>query len=246
VFVAHSVDGGRTWSPSREITSAVKLPNWTWYATGPGSGIQIEHGPHKGRLVIPCDHIEAGADRYYSHIIYSDDHGTTWKLGGSTPECRVNECEVVELTGGRLMLNMRNYDRSKKNRQVAFSDDGGMTWREQHFDETLVEPICQAAIRRYAWPGPTGHGVILFSNPASTRGRVNMTVRASYDEGRTWPVSRVLHSGPSAYSDLTVLADGQIACLYEAGTSNPYQAIVFGRFPLKSLADAEAGGGKDR
>jgi sialidase-1 len=62
----------------------VKKEDWTWYATGPGSGVQIEHGVHHGRLVIPCDHIEAGSKQYYSHVIYSDDHGKNWRLGGTT------------------------------------------------------------------------------------------------------------------------------------------------------------------
>ncbi|MCA9080940.1 MAG: exo-alpha-sialidase, partial [Planctomycetaceae bacterium] len=100
-------------------------PDWTWYATGPGSGIQMEAGPHQGRLVIPCDHIQAQTKHYYSHVIYSDDHGASWRLGGSSPQHQVNECEVVELDDGRLLLNMRNYDRSHKARQVAFSNDGG-------------------------------------------------------------------------------------------------------------------------
>ncbi|MBI2480906.1 MAG: exo-alpha-sialidase [Planctomycetia bacterium] len=140
VFVLSSSDDGRTWSRSREITTDVKQANWTWYATGPGCGIQIQHGPDKGRLVIPCEHIEAGTEHYYSHVIYSDDHGKTWQLGGRTPQHQVNECEVVELSNGRLMLNMRNYDRSAKSRQVALSDDGGLTWRSQGFVSTLIEP----------------------------------------------------------------------------------------------------------
>jgi len=265
VFVSCSTDDGVTWSKPREITSEVKLTNWTWYATGPGSGIQVEHGPHKGRLVIPCDHIEAETKHYYSHVIYSDDHGATWRLGGRTPQHQVNECEVVELTGGRLMLNMRNYDRTKRNRQTAVSDDGGLTWSEQGFDAALIEPICQAGIERFRWPenGQAGNGaagkvrgenvqrstlnvqrstlnaqrasdgregVILFSNPASEKGRVNMTVRASFDDGKTWPKARVLHEGPSAYSDLAVLADGRAACLYEAGLRRAYELIVFAAF----------------
>ena len=240
VFVTCSADDGKTWDAPREITADVKLTNWTWYATGPGSGIQIEYGSHKGRLVIPCDHIEADTKHYYSHIIYSDDHGGSWKLGGSTPEHRVNECEVVELAGGKLMLNMRNYDGSKKSRQVAVSEDGGLTWKDQRFDEALIEPICQAAIERYRWPDPTNRGVILFSNPASRSDRDNMAVRASFDEGQTWPVARVLHAGPSAYSDLAVLANGQIACLYEGGQASRYQSIVFAGFPLESLRSAAA------
>ncbi len=235
VFVLRSDDDGVTWRAPVEITSAVKLPNWTWYATGPGSGIQIAHGVHAGRLVIPCDHIEAGTQHYDSHVFYSDDHGATWVLGGRTPNHQVNECQVVELTGGRLMLNMRNYDRAQKCRQTAVSADGGLTWTDQRFDAALPEPICQAAVERIRWPGAEDAGVILFSNPANPSARVNMTVRASFDDGATWPSSYVLHAGPSAYSDLAVLSDGQAACLYEAGRDSPYESIVFAVFPLAAL-----------
>ena len=241
VFVLQSVDDGLTWSAPREITATAKRTNWTWYATGPGGGIQIEQGPHAGRLVIPCDHIEADTKHYYSHVLLSDDHGATWALGGSTPEHQVNECEVVELAGGRLMLNMRNYDRAKRTRQVAFSEDGGLTWKEQRFDDALIEPICQAAIERFRWPTPGQPGVLLFSNPASQTKRTNLTVRASFDEGRTWPAARVLHGGPSGYSDLAVLADGNVACLYEGGPSNLADGIVFAAFPLNALAPGENG-----
>jgi sialidase-1 len=107
------------------------------------------------------------------------------------------------------------------------SDDGGLTWYDQHFDTNLMEPICQASIRRYSWPGKGSKDIILFSNPASREGRVNMTVRASFDSGRSWPVSKVLHSGSSAYSDLAALPGGLVGCLYEAGESNPYESIIF-------------------
>lgn len=227
VHVIRSEDDGRTWSAPVEITGAVKRPDWTWYATGPGSGIAIEQGPHAGRLVIPCDHIEAGSRRYFSHVFFSDDHGKTWQLGGRTPRDRVNECQVVELQGGSLLLNMRNYDRNARTRQVAFSDDGGVTWRDQRHDAALVEPICQAAVERFAWPRAGRPGVILFSNPASQQRREGMTLRASLDEGRSWAESRLLHAGPSAYSDLAVLGDGRIGCLYEAGEANAAESIVF-------------------
>jgi sialidase-1 len=239
IFVTSSTDDGRTWAKPREITADVKLPNWTWYATGPGSGIQVQNGPHTGRLVATCDHIEADTKHYYAHAIYSDDRGQTWKLGGSTPKPQVNECEAVELTGGKLMLNMRNYDKSKKNRQVAVSNDGGLTWRDQRFDETLIEPICQASLERYRWPEESKPGVILFSNPARQKGRGNLTVRASFDDAQTWPASRVLHAGPGAYSDLAVLANGQIACLFEAGATNAYESIVLSRFALDSLVSQQ-------
>jgi len=71
----------RSWSAPVEITAQVKKPEWTWYATGPGNGIQLK----SGRLVIPCDH-NTTDNRRFSHVIYSDDAGATWKLGGIAEE----------------------------------------------------------------------------------------------------------------------------------------------------------------
>jgi sialidase-1 len=229
VFVTRSTDDGLTWSTPAEITAAVKPPHWTWYATGPGAGIQIERGPHRGRLVIPCDHIEAGTGHYYSHVIYSDDGGSTWKLGGSTPQHQVNECEVVELTGSRLLLTMRNYDPARNTRQQALSTDGGLTWTQQRLVPELIEPICQASIRRLSWPDNNRPGVLLFSNPASLK-RERLTLRASLDEGETWPVARLVDPRPSAYSCLAILPNGQVGILYETGEQNPYECLVFARF----------------
>ena len=235
IYVTHSSDDGFTWAELQQITTFVKKQEWTWYATGPGAGIQIEQGPNTGRLLIPCDHIEAVTEHYYSHVIYSDDNGKNWRLGGSSPKDQVNECQVVELPEGRLMLNMRNYNRAHKNRQVTFSDDGGIIWERQKFDSVLVEPICQASIRRYSWQSNVQKSIILFSNPASPNERVRMTVRASFDEAQTWPVQNILYEGPSAYSDLAVLANNDIACLYESGQRQPYERIVFVRFSLAWL-----------
>ena len=177
VFVTSSVDDGLTWAAPKEITAEVKLPEWTWYATGPGAGIQLEK---TGRLVVACDHIEAKTKRYFSHVIYSDDHGASWKLGGTTPRDQVNECEVVERSDGSLLLNMRSYDPNSRARQVAISKDGGLTWSEQRPDFSLIEPICQASIRR------ADTKTLIFSNPASREARKNLTVRASSDDGHTW------------------------------------------------------------
>jgi sialidase-1 len=234
VWVCHSDDDGRTWSEPREITATVKLADWTWYATGPGAGIQIRHGRHAGRLVIPCDHIEAETRHYYSHVIYSDNRGATWNLGGSTPYHQVNECEVVELAKprGRLLLNMRNYNRKNHTRQVAISDDGGLSWKDQHHDDTLIEPICQASIRRLRWPRDDEPGVILFSNPASANKRVNMTMRASFDDARTWHSSRPLYEGASAYSCIVGLSNNSAGCLFEV---DGYKRIAFARFDLDWL-----------
>lgn len=237
VFVTSSSDDGLTWGSPSEITATVKPNSWTWYATGPGAGIQLERGPHRGRMVIPCDHIEAGTGRYYSHVIYSDNSGKAWKRGGSSPQDQVNECEVVELIGNRLMLNMRNYDPIQRTRQIALSLDGGASWSNQRHVIELEDPICQASIRRYSWPAEGEEGKILFSNPAGAR-RENMTVRLSPDDGQTWPASRQLHSGPAAYSCLTVLRDKTIGCLYERGDRSPYETLTFARFDLEWLTTA--------
>ncbi len=230
VFVTVSKDDGLNWAAPQEITDKTKQPDWTWYATGPGAGIQIERGPHRGRLMAPCDHIEAESKHYHSHVIYSDDHGSSWQLGGRTPGHQVNECEVIEIANGRLLLNMRNYDKAKRVRQRALSDDGGLTWHSQEFDSTLIEPICQASIRTTGWD-KTGHRrLVLFSNPASQTGRSHMTVRASLDDGRTWPTSQLLHAGPSAYSDLVFLKSNLAGCLYECGEKSAYEKIVFNVF----------------
>jgi sialidase-1 len=235
IFVISSFDDGEAWTIPKEITNDVKKTNWTWYATGPGSGIQIERGNNAGRLIIPCDHIESVTKDYYSHIIYSDDNGESWQLGGSTPNPKVNECQVVELSDNRLMLNMRNYDRNIRTRQTALSLDGGESWQNQKFDLNLIEPICQAGFRASSWNPDSTRKHLFFSNPADSLKRVNMTLKVSLDEGETWKFSKVLHAGPSAYSDLAVLDTNTIACLFEAGENHPYEKIVFNLIQITSI-----------
>lgn len=109
------------------------------------------------------------------------------------------------------------------------------TWKDQRIDPQLVEPRCQAAIERLRWPSKGQPGVLLFSNPAHPSKRVQLTVRASLDDGQTWPLSRVLFQGPSGYSDLAVLKDGRIGCLFEAGPRNLAEGIVFEAFALERL-----------
>jgi sialidase-1 len=218
VWITKSTDDGVTWAKPLEITKDVKKPEWTWYATGPGIGIQTK----SGRLVIPCDSKSEKGKVRESHVIFSDDHGKTWKLGGVVgPGC--NESQVAELDDGTLLLNMRSFQGNNR-RLIATSKDGGATFTKPVADPALIEPVCQASLVRV----PGEKNTLLFSNPASTK-REKMTVRLSRDGGKTWPVSRLLHDGPAAYSCLAVLPDGRIACLYERGDKTPYEKIVLAR-----------------
>ena len=239
VFVTSSDDDGVTWSTPVEITKDVSQPDWTWYATGPGRGIQL----NSGRLLIPCDHKLNNATKtqtqwYSSHVFYSDDHGKTWKLGGTLGP-RTNECQAVQVEDGAVYLNMRSYH-DKNRRAIAWSKDQGLTWSEVTLDDTLIEPKCQASLLRYTDQKTGGRNRVLFANPASTE-RKNMTVRLSYDECRTWPVARVLNPGKSVYSDLTAARDGSILCLYENGEKDQYEKMTLARFTLEWLTE-----GKDR
>lgn len=230
VWVSNSTDHGVTWTKPVEITSTTKEPSWTWYATGPGVGIQIKAGPRAGRLVIPCDHnyddTQLKKHVSGSHAIYSDDHGKTWQLGSAIRPI-VNECQVVELADGNgtLLMNMRS--RTGRNvRAQATSTDGGVTWTAPVDAPPLVEPVCQGSILRHE------SGLLLFSNPAATT-RVNLLVRASSDDAKTWREIAPLHAGPAAYSCLVSLSATDAGCLYERGDKRPYEKITFARFSVK-------------
>ena len=215
VWITRSSDDGLTWQKPVEISEAVRDPSWTWCATGPGNSIQLS----SGRLIVPCDYSPPGSRREHSYVFYSDDRGRTWQRGGELP-LGTGESQVAELPDKSLVINCRS-DRGNR-RLVGRSNDGGLTWSDFGPDETLIEPGCQASlIRHRKW--------LLFSNPASEK-RIRMTVRASEDGGRTWPHSKLLHEGPSAYSSLAALRDGFVGCLYERGDSRPYETVVFARF----------------
>jgi sialidase-1 len=251
VWVTHSGDDGVSWTPPVEITAAVKPAGWSWYATGPGHGIQLRHGPRAGRLVVACDHIvlrdRSRADPHHAHVVLSDDHGATWRLGGIAGE-GTNESTCVETAGGWLYLNCRNRRREgvwRPHRAVAWSNDGGETFSPLVRDAALPEPVCQASVCRLAEPAPGAPGAVLFSNPAAVSelrgGRNHLTVRLSRDECQTWALSRVLWPGPAAYSDLCVAppedAPSPTAlCLYERGTDGPYETLTLARLTPEWLA----------
>jgi sialidase-1 len=229
MWTMHSNDEGATWIGPADITASVNRSNWNRIVPGPGVGIQLR----SGRLVIPCNHVIANVA--FNHVIYSDDHGKTWRLGGST-EGNTDENQIVELTDGSLLLNIRNY-RDKGHRGLSMSKDGGLSWSKITSDPTLIEPVCQASFIRYTESPPFAKDRLLFSNPASQTERIKMTVRVSYDEAKTWPVAKLLNTGPSGYSCLTVLPDMKIGCLYERGDRSSIDKVTFARFSLEWLTE---------
>jgi sialidase-1 len=234
IWITHSNDDGKTWAEPTNISASTRESNWRWYATGPCHGIQLQNG----RLVIPCDHSTGPEfNQWSSHVIYSDDHGQTWQVGGSEPGAFTNECTIVELNDNSLYLNMRSY-RGDHRRQISTSNDDGLTWTKAQADNALIEPRCQGAAIRYTAKPEYSRNRILFSNPASEK-RIKMTVRISYDEAKTWQTAKRIYEGPSAYSDLAILPDGTVACFYERGEKNPYETITFARMTLAWLTDGQ-------
>jgi sialidase-1 len=232
-FITHSDDDGLTWATPVEITRSVKRPDMvTSTASGPGIGIQLQRGAHAGRILIPFNQGPYGQWKVYAAI--SDDRGATWRHGETAPEGSpgyANEVQFVELTDGSVMLNARNQGGNNQ-RKIALSRDGGETWTATYTDPALIEPVCQASLLRHSLNADASSDVFLFSNPASTSARTNGTVRLSHDEGRTWPISRVIYPGGFSYSCLTSLADHSVGCFFERDGA---RAITFVSFTVDWL-----------
>ena len=235
VYITHSTDDGLSWAKPQKISATTRKRHWRWYATGPGNAIQLTRGQHKGRLLIPAnhsDHSDADKHPYKSHVIWSDDHGKTWQLGG-VHENRTNESAVVERQDGSILQAMRSYH-GKNRRAMSASQDGGATWGKVYLDDALNTPVCQASILRYSWAEDAGKGNksrILFSSPHGS-GRSKLNVWLSYDEGKTWPVRKQVYSGGSAYSNLVALPNEDVGILYE---KDGYKTISLVTFPLSWL-----------
>lgn len=199
--VTSSVDDGATWANPVPIGATVKEAGWRWFATGPGHGIQLAGG----RLVSPCNYTVGpqSADGV-SCVIVSDDHGATWRAGGSVPGGFGDESTVAERIDGSLLLDFRTRYAVAR-RGVSTSTDLGATWSEGRADPALNDPHCQGSLLRPvhpSWQATSGvPGVLLLSNAASTQ-REFLSVRASLDGGATWPVSNWLYPGPTAYSEV--------------------------------------------
>jgi sialidase-1 len=176
-------------------------------------------------------------------MMFSDDAGQSWQLSAPI-KAGANECQVIEREDGSLLVNARMQGNFEGFRGIATSDDGGATWSEISQEKQLPCPKCQGSLLR------CDEHRLLVSNPfppapveGKTSGaRVNLTIRSSTDDGKTWPVAKRLHEGPSAYSTLARLPDGAILCLYETGEKGAYKVLRLARFNLEWLTAPVAAG----
>lgn len=214
-----SSDDGLTWSAPYSITEQIKNPAWHLFFAGPGMGIAMKDG----KLVFPSQFWDEKKIPY-STLIYSEDHGATWKGKTFGPKSNTTESQVVETTAGTLMLNMR--DNRGGFRSVATTNDMGASWTEHATSyNALPDPVCMGSIIK-ARVNVNGamKDVLFFSNPNTSSGRYNITIKASLDLGQTWmPANQLLIDERQCYgySCLTKIDDRTIGLLYE-GTKDLY------------------------
>lgn len=208
-YMYKSMDHGKTWKLEKirygkDSRGFMPLPN---AACDPG--INIKHGPHKGRLLVPArvfpNYIKHEESKGYTNAAYSDDHGKTWIPSEPFPLDGTGESGLVELSDGTIYINSRTHTR-KGNRWVAYSDDSGETWRDLRQDDELFDGPpdvygCKAALMRL---DRDDGDILLFSSPTPhLEGRKNIRVWVSFDGGKTWPHNRLIKKGPGNYTWLT-------------------------------------------
>ncbi len=221
LMLVRSDDDGRTWSKPVNVTKQVKDPSWCFLLQGPGRGITMSDGT----LVFAIQFID-GDRMPHAGIMYSKDHGESWHIHNPARP-NTTEAQVAEVEPGVLMLNMR--DNRGGSRAVMTTDDLGRTWTEHVSHRTaLREPVCMASLISVpAGKNALGRDILLFSNPDTTDGRYNITIKASLDGGVTWPYRLLLDEGNGwGYSCLTMIDPETVGILYESSVSHiTFQAV---------------------
>ena len=223
-----SDDDGVTWTQPYTVTPQVKLPSWHLFFAGPGNGIAMQDGT----LVFPSQYWDEKKVPQ-STIIYSKDNGRSWTGKVYGPKYNTTESQVVETTPGTLMLNMR--DNRGSFRSVATTTDLGKNWTEHQTSySALPDPVCMASLikAKVNLQGAT-KDVLFFSNPATTSGRYNISVKASLDMGQTWPATNNLlvdQRNCYGYSSLSRVDENTVGLLYEGEKD-----LYFVRIPVREI-----------
>ena len=229
LMLTHSDDDGLTWSEPVNITEQVKDPKWRFVLQGPGRGITMQDGT----LVFAAQYRSAPdgphGGKPFSTILWSKDRGERWHLGTGV-KVDTTEAQVVELDDGVLMINCR--DNRRGARSIYTTRDLGQTWQVHPTSRSaLVEPVCMASLLRVDHDA-LGR-LLLFSNPATTEGRFDMTLKVSRDDGASWPASMwTLYDQRKGfgYSCLTRIDADHVGVLYEG-----VRELYFLRFPIRDL-----------
>ena len=237
LWMSYSDDDGKTWSAPKDITYGIRKDWMHFLGTGPGTGIALHSGPHKGRLVIPAyttNNVSYLSGSQSSRVIYSDDHGETWHAGEAVndnrpvsnqtihsstmnnPGAQNTESTVVQLNNGDLKLFMRGLTGDL---QVATSKDGGATWEKdvKRYSDVKDVYVQMSAIHTVH----DGKEYIILSN-AGGPGRYNGLVHLARVEANgdlTWLKHNPIQSGKFAYNSLQDLGNGEFGLLYEHATA---------------------------
>ncbi|MFG2287255.1 exo-alpha-sialidase [Streptomyces sp. NPDC048595] len=243
----YSDDDGATWSAPRDLTPSIRPPQWnSWYATGPVHGIQLTRGRHSGRLVFGINSESYADNRVtanHAALIHSDDGGATWKVGAldtwpiaadGTFRQKPSEMTLLERSDGSIYVNGREQDGTDLgHRDAAVSRDGGDSFTAPFRAlPDLYSPMVQGSALRLPQP-KDGRGRTLFAAPADPDRRRTMTIRSSWDEGRTWEgVDRGARvtTDWSGYSDLVAISPEVTGLMYEGGAVDARDEIRFVRF----------------
>ena len=225
VWYVTSVDDGASWSAPVNITAMVKRAGWRSYANTPGHAMQFQAGRYRGRIYVAANHSEGDPQPHFTdyraHGFYTDDHGVSFHLSKDVPMAGGNENMAAELSGSRLMLNLRNQQGNVKARIVALSHDGGVSWDTAFYDRRLPDPVCQGSLLRVG-------KLLVFCNDADTAGRDSLSLRVSADEGRSWMAPILVDGGGTrnhtGYCDLVDLGGGNVGVLYERDN---YREIIY-------------------